>query len=1043
MSFGKNSIEVTRLSIHPHLPDAMNDEQRYVPLRNLIGPFDFPIKHLRRRLQIGNQLLGEFNPYTTDREKASTAFCYKKLQDIMLNIFSKLYAPDPTKTRQIEARHAFCLVRVKDSAVSDDPSDDLRATWMRSRLDLAESYSIIEKFTFFIEVSRREGSDESDAGFKDVDDIVQGMFRNLQGDYPTSDESEQRKRKRSMAIFHSNENNQNPLFHCGSDSCDLAHTFTNPIDYGRVIHAAVEPVSVNFSVDPKMSLGDLAYAPSKIFDAQRIFELTSEEGHPNVERMPHEFIVEIDGVGPCVDLCRGLSFGVLPTQFQPCYFPQIALPDVRRSRGTDLVPVPDDCSMSRSSGIPLDTSVPVLGVSAFDSTREKLAKDLKRLARELSDMPRAEALETRRAWQTRALIVMKSIFHTSANVAQSVRRVIEEWETETEKERRDGSFGIPVANVPLETFSNLDSQQAYVANLYRFSEDVGFFCHHGTFIQMLIDSRFAARKGDGKRPHTVLYGAPGSGKSHCLKMTTKCTQTPLKKIFCNDLDARSNLNWAVPDQTPGGDPKNPDTIQAQIAIVWDEVPASYLGAGDKTGRQGEGQDVVAQMKSMLTKDTLSYSRNVEVLNADGTKGRGLQEQTITNECVFLGGMNRPPIDINSAFMRRILFRACLQFQRADGVTFAEAMATEKKNENNPRTTGWIDALRDNAKLHLLVSAAEHCGIIEGPCMRAWDEISPVFMREVGKITTISDVNDRLLHAEQRLRLLTRMIAVFETYQRDARGGKRIMTFDEIVSKIPEVERRSIAGERLCLAVLSSLEDSIFPLIHRLVVKAVKTKWPRLEPCDESVYEVKGRSVGTYARLPIEQKTTNRPNVRNNETPNKCAARVLIENIGSVIAADSAKYNLEGADELARAAVEELMQVKAPDHPVVVWKEDPEADDRSIVLYFSLERLRNADASVASVVKKLAKNGVTQLMMNPYQFEGNKILPQFPAFVEDGEKTDPLVDDRTFAERCARVFLDPEDRTVVETYHHTRRPDPLATNPRSYPRDFIFEITNAE
>ena len=83
------------------------------------------------------------------------------------------------------------------------------------------------------------------------------------------------------------------------------------------------------------------------------------------------------------------------------------------------------------------------------------------------------------------------------------------------------------------------------------------------------------------------------------------------------------------------------------------------------------------------------------------------------------------------------------------------------------------------------------------------------------------------------------------------------------------------------------------------------------------------------------------------------------------------------------------------------------------------------------------------MMNPYQFEGNKILPQFPAFVEDGEKTDPLVDDRTFAERCARVFLDPEDRTVVETYHHTRRPDPLATNPRSYPRDFIFEITNAE
>ena len=1049
-SFSKNAVEVTRLAIQPHILETMSDDKRYVPLRNLVGPFEFPTKHLRRRLQIGNQLLGEFNPYVTDREKMAHAFCCKKLQDIMLNVFSKLYKCDGgenNKNRQIEAKSAFCLVRVRRSAMDDDPDGDLRANWMRTRVDLAESYSIVDKLTFFIEVVRREGAEENDGpGLKDIDDVVQGIFRDLQRDAPTSDENEQRKRKRSKDIFDANQNNQNALFHCGADSNDLAYTLTNPTDFAAVMHSVVEPVSVNFSTDPKMSLGDLAYAPSKLFDAQRIYELTSEEGHPNADRMPHEFIVDVDGLGTCVDLCAGLSFRVLPTQFQPCHFPQIALPDIRRTRGSDLVPVPDDCSMSRTSGITLDTSVPVRGVSAFDSTRQRLAKDLARTNATFATLPRARAFADRVAWQIRALIVFKSIFHRQSNISQSVRRVIELWETDTESERADGSFGITVTNVPLETFSNLDLQQNYLANLYQFSEEVGFYCHHSMFIQMLVDSRFAARKGPGKRPHTVLYGAPGSGKSHCLMMTSRCTQDSLKKTFCNDLDARSNLNWAVPDQTTGGDPTNPDTIQAQIAIVWDEVPASYLGAGDKTGAKGEGQDAVGQMKSMLTKDTLSYSRNVEVLNADGTKGRGLQEQAITNECVFLGGMNRPPIDLNPAFKRRIMFRACFQFQRADGVTFADAKLTQEKNETrNPRTIGWIHALRDNASLHLVVATAEHCGIIREPCTRAWDDVVDEFVREVESITSITDKNDLLEHAQQRLRILTRMIAVFETYQRVEPSGINVVTFDHIISKIPEVERRSVAGERLCLAVLSSLEDSIFPLTHRIVVNAVRSRWPNLEACDEVVHESRGRPAGRYAKLPVEQKATNRPNVRNNETIVKCGARILQENLASIIAGDSVKYNLEGADALARAAVEELSTVTCPDHPVVVCKEDPEAADGSIAVYFSLTRLENADASIADVVKKLAKRGRTQLMMNAHQVDRDRLLPQFPAYIDEGTSDAPSNDDGLFTRRCESLFLDPDDPETRAKYHHadsrvttTASATTTTTTSRAYPRDLVRE-----
>ena len=273
-----------------------------------------------------------------------------------------------------------------------------------------------------------------------------------------------------------------------------------------------------------------------------------------------------------------------------------------------------------------------------------------------------------------------------------------------------------------------------------------------------------------------------------------------------------------------------------------------------------------------------------------------------------------------------------------------------------------------------------------------------------------------------------------------------MTFDHIISKIPEVERRSVAGERLCLAVLSSLEDSIFPLTHRIVVNAVRSRWANLEACDEVVHESRGRPSGRYAKLPVEQKATNRPNVRNNETIVKCGARILQENLASIIAGDSVKYNLEGADALARAAVEELTTVTCPDHPVVVCKEDPEAADGSIAVYFSLTRLENADASIADVVKKLTKRGRTQLMMNAHEVDRDRLLPQFPAYVDDGANDAPPNDDDLFARRCESLFLDPDDPEIRAKYHNadsrvaaTASATTTTTRrSRAYPRDLVRE-----
>ena len=113
---------------------------------------------------------------------------------------------------------------------------------------------------------------------------------------------------------------------------------------------------------------------------------------------------------------------------------------------------------------------------------------------------------------------------------------------------------------------------------------------------------------------------------------------------------------------------------------------------------------------------------------------------------------------------------------------------------------------------MLVATAEFCGIIMPPDLTIWNTLVPRFRAAVGKYVTVTNFNDRISDARMRLMLLTRMIAVFETYQSDE--GQTILTFDQIASKIPEVERRSLAGEHLCLSVLSSLDDTVGLLTNR-------------------------------------------------------------------------------------------------------------------------------------------------------------------------------------------------------------------------------------
>jgi hypothetical protein len=1015
---------ISRMSIIPHNENMSNDE-RYVPLKSLVGPFDFPLEYFRRKLQAGNQVFGDFAKYDSNARKSATSFCHKKVMDFMLYIFDELR----NKPKRIRAKRAFCLMRLKESAVEDGVDAD----WIRSCGDLSKAYSKVYSFSFFIEVEKKsesqdEGNGDVTSDFKDLDDIIQKLYRTVadDGDEESAPvpkrqaEEPPKKRIRAESSFHAGNNQQSRIFNTDKESAELIETAKSNFQIGQTICGAVAQFRVADG-DQLQDLRDLPYAPSRVWSLQALWERCQEEGNAEESRMPREFVVQTEVHGPCIDLCKGLSFGVLSDNFVRVKFGLLGFPDIRKKTADYNVPVPDDDTMTAVVSIPLDMSVQTKGVSAFYATRERLAPS--RYDMEQACLNPTLSLEQkhdlRAEWQQQALVPFKSIFNERSCISLSIKKMVALWEHANEKDHGPGKpSGISIPSLRVQAHANLDRQGDYIAALYDFAELVGFYCHHSIFICMLIDSLFACRKGAQKGPHTILFGDPGSGKSYILEVVLECLQALGKKIFGTKLSFMSRLSWATKDPN---NPDNPETMQTQIAMFWDEVPASFLGASDS--KHGESDDVVAAWKEMLTASVLSYQRNIEVLTKDGLKGRGFEEADITNEPVFFGGMNRAPGGINPAFKRRICFKTCVQFQRADGVTFESAFKQEQATKEDPLRMRWMAALRINAQLHLLVSTAEYCGILLEPNIDIWHGLIESFKAELAKFVSVANLLDRISDAKTRLILLTRRIAIFETYQS---GEDQVLSFDEIVSKLSEVEKRCIAGERLCISVLSSLDDTCFPLMHKVVLNSIILKWPdiHLETVD-NVYTSDNRSFGTYVRIPLSGK-------RNTKGFTSCewAAMQMYDMLHAIISTETKRYKLGDSKNLAIAAIQELISVMSPDHPVIVVVDD--FDNGTVDVFISLIRLRNKDASIKDVIRKISGAG-TQLMLTPHQ---DPILPQFPSYVEDGDAGPSVLDDRVFKKRCAALFIDSAE--ARDQYHHTlsNRGEPRQGH---YPKDRVEAV----
>jgi len=518
----------------------------------------------------------------------------------------------------------------------------------------------------------------------------------------------------------------------------------------------------------------------------------------------------------------------------------------------------------------------------------------------------------------------------------------------------------------------------------------------------LIDSRFACRKGPEKAPHCILFGGPGSGSSDVMQMVKACLQSPVGGMFCMQITNMSRLAWAAADPAS---PNNPDTSMAQIGVYWDEVPASHLSGKRPRDDGGDGDDSVATMKELLSGSTLDWTRNTEVVNQDGTRGKGYEVMTITNESVFFGNTKCMPAEVDPGFRRRVCFKTCVQFERADGVSFERVKEKERTSREDHARVQWTAALRDNAKLHLLVATAEYCRIIEPPDLSIWDVMEKKFRRAVMKHVQVPDFHNRISDVRTRCVLLTRMIAVFETYQQK----DQTLSFDQIISMIPEVEKRAIAGERLCLSVLSSLDDTVFPLMHRVVLQAISTKWPTLalhHPAHD-VFMQDGVEKGAYAVLPLGP-----VRLEDEEDAVGCAKRVISDELHATIKNSKVdgitNSKVDGADifALVDSAAQALFSVYAPDHPVLVVKQH---GDQFIKVFVSLQRLETRDMTIHTIIRQLAKRSEgTQLMMLPYTTASGKKLPQLPAFCDRGEADGEIMDDAVFAKRCELLFLDPAE-----------------------------------
>jgi hypothetical protein len=78
--------------------------------------------------------------------------------------------------------------------------------------------------------------------------------------------------------------------------------------------------------------------------------------------------------------------------------------------------------------------------------------------------------------------------------------------------------------------------------------------------------------------------------------------------------------------------------------------------------------------------------------------------------------------------------------------------------------------------------------------------------------TVRHLDDRLDDTKKRLELFLKMHAIKKVFQEE----NQLLSFDHIIRRLPLTEKFMVATEATCLAFFASLEEVVFPTMHKLV-----------------------------------------------------------------------------------------------------------------------------------------------------------------------------------------------------------------------------------
>jgi hypothetical protein len=182
-----------------------------------------------------------------------------------------------------------------------------------------------------------------------------------------------------------------------------------------------------------------------------------------------------------------------------------------------------------------------------------------------------------------------------------------------------------------------------------------------------------------------------------------------------------------------------------------------------------------------------------------------------------------------------------------------------------------------------------------------------------------------------------MYAIKKVFQEE----DQLLSFDHIIRKLPMTEKYMIATEATCLSFFGSLEEVVFPTMHKLVLLGIRCRYAR------ELEEAPNGDDQTYVTLPVASISR-----KMDDDFKTIGKKSLWQEIQTFVYRETETYMLKKVDDLCMAAIEELLDVMVGQendaHAVLKVSED---DNGRIKFQVSRKRLNNFFKDIRDVLQQ--------------------------------------------------------------------------------------------